>query len=189
VIKREYLEAFDDAGNDLVFEAGVLALGVLPDDDDVNVLVARRKAREVEAINERGVEIKLLPQLHIQRAHTAAHRRRQPSLQTHLILLHRFKHLRRHRLHVAVHIVLLEAHRRMHRLHNLFHRAGHQGTDPVARDQCHRPRGAVAGARHVCDGSARIQAGQEVLEEWRGSCRRHRRWIARVLGYWVCFCL
>lgn len=34
------LDGLDDAGDDLVLEAGILPLGVLADDDDVDVLMA-----------------------------------------------------------------------------------------------------------------------------------------------------
>ena len=148
-----------------MFEAGVLAFGVLPDDDDVHVMVARGQAWEVEAVDEGGVEIELLPELHVEGIDTAAHGGDQAALETHLVLPNRFQHLLRHHLHVPVDIELLKVHRRVHRLHHLLHGARHHGPNPVARDERHRPRFSVAGAVHVGDGSGGDPIGRGARDE------------------------
>lgn len=57
------LHALDDAGVDLVLETRVLALGVLADDDNVDVLVARGVAGQRLAQGHVGKEIELLADL------------------------------------------------------------------------------------------------------------------------------
>ncbi len=57
-----HLDALDDAGNDLVLEARVLALGVLADDDQVEAGIARRMAGKVADRPDVGEEIELLPE-------------------------------------------------------------------------------------------------------------------------------
>ena len=56
------LQALDDAGHDLVLEAGVQVLGVLADDDEIDALEARRHARQVPHRPQVGVEIQRLAQ-------------------------------------------------------------------------------------------------------------------------------
>ena len=65
--KTGHLETLDDAGDALVFEHGVLALRVLADDEDVDVLVARRHARERLAVQQVGEQVQLVAQLHVAR--------------------------------------------------------------------------------------------------------------------------
>jgi hypothetical protein len=174
-----------------VLEAGVLALGVLSNDDDVDVLVARGEAREVEAVDKRGVEVELLPELHVKRAHAAAHGRDQPALQAHLVLLDRLHHLLGDPLHVPAHLVPLEVHRRVHRLHHLLHRTGHQWSDPISRDQCHGAWSAVSRPGHVRHGPGWVEARggawrfrEELFQNGYGFSR-HRGGIGsgRVLGF------
>jgi len=148
-----------------VFEAGVLAFGVLPDDDDVDVIVAHGQAWEVEAVDEGGVEIELLPELHVEGTDAATHGGDQASLETHLVLPNRLQHLLRHRLHVPVDLELLKVNRRVHRLHHLLHRARYHGPNSVARNERHRPRRPVARAVHVGDGSGGDPAGRGAREE------------------------
>lgn len=54
------LERLDDAGDGLVLKAGVLALGVLTDDGEVDVLVAGLVAGDVLDQDDRGVDVELL---------------------------------------------------------------------------------------------------------------------------------
>lgn len=56
----DYLEGLDDAGDGLVLEAGVLALGVLADDAQVDVLVAGVVAGDVLDEDDGGVDVELL---------------------------------------------------------------------------------------------------------------------------------
>lgn len=158
-----------------MLETGVLALSILADHDDIYILVARGEPWQIKAVDERGIEIELLPQYHIQRADASAHRSPQSSFQTHLILHNGFKHLRRQALHIAMHIVLLEIHGCMHRIHDLFDRAGYERSDAVSRDQSDGARGSVAGARHVGDGSLRRggSGGEQIPDDDRESSPRH----------------
>lgn len=54
------LERLDDAANRLVLETRVLALGVLTNDADVDVLVARLVAGDVLEEDDGGVDVELL---------------------------------------------------------------------------------------------------------------------------------
>ena len=54
------LERLNDAGNTLVLEAGVLALGVLTDNAQVDILVAGLVARDVLDEGDGGVDVELL---------------------------------------------------------------------------------------------------------------------------------
>lgn len=54
------LERLDDAGHALVLQAGVLTLGVLTDDAQVDVLVARLVAGDVLDQRDAGVDVELL---------------------------------------------------------------------------------------------------------------------------------
>lgn len=54
---RDDFQRLDDVRHDLVLEAAVLSLRVLADDDDVEVLEARRDSRGVEAVAEVDVEV------------------------------------------------------------------------------------------------------------------------------------
>jgi len=56
------LEGLDDAADGLVLEAGVLALGVLTNDAQVDVLVTGLVAGDVLDEDDRGVDVKLLSQ-------------------------------------------------------------------------------------------------------------------------------
>lgn len=61
------LEGLDDAGDRLVLEAGVLALGVLTDDAEVDILVAGVVAGNVLDQDDGGVNVKLLAQSDVER--------------------------------------------------------------------------------------------------------------------------
>jgi len=155
-----------------VLEAGVFTLGVLPNHNDIHILVASGKPREIEAIDERGVEVELLPELHVERVHSATDPRPEPALQAHLVLLDRLDHFLRDTAHIAVHVVALEVHRRVHCLHDLLHRVRHQRPHAVPGDQSHRAWRPVAGSGHVGHGSGpRGVPVRELLEDREGSAR------------------
>ena len=65
VVLRENLHALDDAGDSLVLQHGVLALGVLPDDDDVEVIVATGDAGIGARVHRVHVEVQVLAQDHV----------------------------------------------------------------------------------------------------------------------------
>ncbi|KAJ0867131.1 hypothetical protein HanRHA438_Chr12g0559641 [Helianthus annuus] len=115
-----------------MLQPSVLPFSILPNHNNIHILMACHQPRQIKTIHKRRVQIKLLPQLHIQRTHTSTHRRIQSTFQTHLILPDRIQNLRRNRLHVAVNIELFEVDRRVHRLHDLFHGSGDERADAVA---------------------------------------------------------
>jgi hypothetical protein len=129
-----YLEAFDDARNDLVLEAGVFTLGVLSNYNNIHILMASRKAREIEAIDKRSVKVELFSELNIERADSTTHRSLKPTFETHLVLLDRLDDFLRDPAQVPVHFVPLKEHRRVHRFHHLLHRVCYEWTHSVSRD-------------------------------------------------------
>ncbi|KAF5951584.1 hypothetical protein HYC85_009528 [Camellia sinensis] len=104
VIGRQYLEAFED----LLLEARVLPLGVLPYLNNINILVASRQTRQIEAIDKGSITIELFPELNVERTHTTTDWSLEPPFQGDLVLADRLDHLRRHALHVAMDIVALK---------------------------------------------------------------------------------
>ena len=68
----DHAEAFDDAGHDFVLQAAVESFGVFADDDQVDVLVARRHAGHRSGGAVVGVELQLLPQLDVDAAKAGA---------------------------------------------------------------------------------------------------------------------
>ena len=63
---RDDLERLDDAGHALVLEATVLALGVLTDNAQIDVLVARLEAGDVLDEGDGGIDVELLAQGHVE---------------------------------------------------------------------------------------------------------------------------
>lgn len=169
---QKYLEAFNYTGNNLMLKTRVLALSILPDHDDINIFVARGEPRQIKAMDERGVEIELPPQSHIEGADASAHGSPQPSFEADLIPLNRLKHLRRDALHIALDVELLEKHGCVNRLHDLFDSAGDERTDAVSRDESDRAWGSVAGAGHVGDGSG----GEEIPDDRKSATGHLDRW-------------
>ena len=174
-----------------MLKSRVFALRILPNHNNIHIIMPRRQASKIEAIHERGEQIQLLPQLNIQRAHTATDRRSQTALQAYLIPPNRFDHTVGDLAHIAVDVELLEVDRRVHRLHYLLHGTGDQGPDAVAGDERDCARSPVAGAGHVGDGSGGGEevrglvgggggggAVEEFVEERSCSASRHgmRRW-------------
>lgn len=189
--RLSYLEALNDAGDDLVLEPRVFALGVLSNYDNVHVLVAGGETGEVEAVDQGSVQVELFPQLDVERAHTPADWSLQAAFQADLVLPDRLDHLRRHPLQIAVDVVPLKVHRSVHRLHDLLDSVGDERAYAVAGDQGDGPRGSVAGSGHVGDGSCvRVGFGKEgsgrgavgeVFEDREGP---PSHWVrVRVLGF------
>lgn len=84
------LEGLDDAGDALVLEARVLALGVLTDDAQVDVLVAGLVAGDVLDQGDAGVDIQLLAHGHVEALVAgAADGRVQDALEAELVALER----------------------------------------------------------------------------------------------------
>ena len=90
----------------LVLDAGVEVLGVLADDDQVDVLEARAHAGVALARAHLRVHVELLAERDVHRAEAAADRRRDRALQRDARLADRVEHLGRQRVAaVAVHHV------------------------------------------------------------------------------------
>lgn len=84
------LERLDDAGHALVLQARVLALGVLTDDAQVDVLVARLVAGDVLDQRDAGVNVQLLAHGHVEALVAgAADGRVQDALEAQLVALER----------------------------------------------------------------------------------------------------
>ncbi len=60
-----HLETLNDPWHGLVFQPGILALGVLPDQDDIDVLVSRRDRRHGRAMQDVRVEIQTTTQFQV----------------------------------------------------------------------------------------------------------------------------
>lgn len=137
-----------------MLKAGVLAFSILPDDDDINILVARREALEIKAVDEGSVEVKVLAKLDVEGVNTTADGGLQATLKADLVLADGIDDLLRDVLHIPMNVVFLEVYGSVHGLHDLLDGAGHQGSDTVTGNKGDGTRSAVAGARHVGDGSA-----------------------------------
>jgi len=146
------LERLDDAGRRTVLETcsaqsrrhrcrrtGVLALGVLADDDKVDILMARRQARQRLAERDGGVDVELLPERDVPgRVAGSLLRRVEDALEADLVPSQRVERelevgLVRARL--AGDFVLVELDGHVDVLEHLLDRVGHLDTDTVARNQ------------------------------------------------------
>src|SRR4030095_10621050 len=74
---RDDLQALDDAGHDLMLEARIQVFRVLPDDHEVDALVARRTARDVPHRTQVCEELQRLPQADVDAREPSADGRRQ----------------------------------------------------------------------------------------------------------------
>lgn len=158
---RADLKAFNNAGNDLMFEACVFTFSVLPNNDDINVIMARGQARDIETINKRRIEIEFLTKLNIERTNATTHGRNESTFETDFVFANGIDDLAWDGFHVAVDVELLKEDRGVHGLHDLLHRAGDKWPDSVARDESDRAWSAVAWAVHVGDGSRGDPVGRE----------------------------
>ena len=117
----------------------VLALGVLADDDKVDILMARRQARQRLAERDGGVDVELLPERDVPgRVAGSLLRRVEDALEADLVPSQRVERelevgLVRARL--AGDFVLVELDGHVDVLEHLFDRVGHLDTDTVARNQ------------------------------------------------------
>ena len=134
------LQALDHAGHDLVLEPGVEILGVLADDDQVDVGEAARDARQVPHRPEVGVEVERLAQPDVDAGEAFADRRRDRPLQRDLVALDRVEQRRRQRLaeplerdHAGVVALPLDVDAR--RLEDPDDRLGDFRADAVAGDE------------------------------------------------------
>jgi hypothetical protein len=149
-----------------VLEARILALGVLPDDDDVHIIVPGGQAGEVEAVDEGGIEVELLAELHVEGGDTPSEWGGEAALEADLVAADGVQHLGGDRGHVAVDLVGLEVDGRVHRLHHLPHGTRDEGPDAVAGDERDAARGAVPRTGHVGDGASGDGAGEERGRGW-----------------------
>uniref|UniRef100_A0A7C8YSI6 Uncharacterized protein n=1 Tax=Opuntia streptacantha TaxID=393608 RepID=A0A7C8YSI6_OPUST len=117
-----------------MLKARVLSLSILPYHSNIHLLMPSGQPFEVKAIDKRSIKIKLLPQLHIQRANPTSNRSCETSLEAHLVLSYGIQHFFWNLLHVTVNLILLEVHRRVHRLHHLLDGASDQRPDSIARN-------------------------------------------------------
>ena len=88
-----------------VLDPGVEVFGVLADDHEVDVVVARADALERLARTQAGVEAELVAERDVDRAETGADRRRDRPLQRDLVRLHRGERLIRQRRAFLLHHV------------------------------------------------------------------------------------
>ena len=79
------LQALDDPGNHLVLEAGVQVFGVLAHDHEIDVLEARRDARQVPHRAQVRVQIERLAQADVHAREALADRRRHRPLEGDLV--------------------------------------------------------------------------------------------------------
>ena len=96
------LQALDDAGHDLVLEAGVQILGVLADDHQVDAREPRRHARQVPDRPQVRVEIERLAQPDVDAREPFRDRRRHRALERDLVPADRLEELDRQRLPAAL---------------------------------------------------------------------------------------
>ena len=141
------LEALDHAGYDLVFQSRVEALGVLPDDDQVDVLVTGTDAGHGSDRSHGGVQAEVLAELDVHAGEAVTHRRRDRSLEGETVVLDGLQGLGRQ--HGAVLLrgggprrEGLPCDARKGGVDHLLRRLGHLGPDSISRDHTDRSRHA-----------------------------------------------
>jgi hypothetical protein len=132
------LERLDDAVDRLVLEARVLALGVLTDDAEVDVLVARLVAGDVLEEDNGGVDVELLTESDVEGAVARSlDGRVEDTLETELVALEGSNRLAEELLRVDAtsldtrDVDLLPLNRNIVRLEDLLDRLGDLSTDTV----------------------------------------------------------
>jgi hypothetical protein len=132
------LERLDDAADRLVLETRVLALGVLTDDAEVDVLVARLVAGDVLEEDNGGVDVELLAEGDVEGAVAGAlDGRVEDTLETELVALEGRNRLAEELLRVDAarldtgDVDLLPLNRHVVRLEDLLDRLGDLSTDTV----------------------------------------------------------
>src|SRR5438132_9920495 len=129
----------------LELDAGVDVLGVLPDDDQVDVVVPRADPRIALAGANQGIEIELFAERDVHRSDPLPNRRCQRPLDRHLVPTDRLEHRRRHRGAVLLHdaesrILDVPFELDARRLQHAAGRFADFRTDPIAGDQGHAMR-------------------------------------------------
>src|SRR5229473_5094409 len=84
------LEAFHNAGDDLVLEAGIQILGVFPHEDEVHVFEVRFNTRHVFDRSQIGVKVERFTQRHVHAGCAASDGRSHRALQRNAIPAHGF---------------------------------------------------------------------------------------------------
>ena len=123
-----------------VLDPGVEVLGVLADDHQVDVVVARAHALEGLARTKAGVEAELVAERDVDRAETRADRGRDRPLQRDLVRLHRRERLVRQRRALLLHdvdagVADVPVERDSRRLEHAARRLGQLRAGPVAGDE------------------------------------------------------
>jgi len=152
LLARDDLERLHNAADRLVLEARVLALGVLTDDTEVDVLVAGLVAGDVLQQDNGGVDVELLTESDIEGAVAGSlDRSVEDTLETELVALERRNRFAEEFLRVNVARVntgdvdLLPLNGNIVRLEDLFDRLGDLSTDTVTRNQSNRVFAAELG--------------------------------------------
>mmetsp|Transcript_4585 Transcript_4585/g.16054 ORF Transcript_4585/g.16054 Transcript_4585/m.16054 type:complete len:283 (+) Transcript_4585:1653-2501(+) len=146
---RDDLEGLHDAGNDLVLKARVLALRVLSNRHQVDVVVFRFVARDAHTRPDVRVQTELLPQGEVKAPVPFSNWRGHWTLQTHAVLQQRVQRRPRHHtvcLRIDVlgrEVVLLPLQGHARGLENQAHALRDLGPDAVARQE-----GRDGGRRH-----------------------------------------
>ncbi|KAJ0556827.1 hypothetical protein HanRHA438_Chr07g0305141 [Helianthus annuus] len=135
----------------------ILPLSILPNHNNIHILMPRRQPIHIKTIHKRNKQIQLFPQRKIQRVNPSTHRCNQPAFQTNFSLLNRIHNIIRNLVHVPMHVKFLKRNRRLHGVEHLFYRPGDQRANTVTGDQCNGPRNTVGGDRG--DGFYRVVSG------------------------------
>jgi hypothetical protein len=148
---RGHLHRDHDTVGDQVLDSAVEPLGVLPHNDQIDVVVARRHARQAAHRPQSCVQIELLSERDVDRGEAASDRRRARTLERDVVLADRAHGvLRQHVVLAAVQrcnsgLAQHELDRSAGRVEHFANRVAHLRTDAIARDQNDR---VLAGSRH-----------------------------------------
>ena len=184
------LERLNDAVDRLVLETGVFTLGVLTDNAEVDVLVARLVAGDVLEEDDGGVDVELLTESNVEGTVAGAlDGSVEDTLKTELVALERSNRLAEELLGVDVarvdtrHVDLLPLNGDVVRLEDLLDRLGDLSTDTVTC-ACSESRSglwaAIARTRNQGDSVFAAELGglEDVLGDRGHCCRRVRLCIA-----------
>jgi len=187
LLARDDLERLHNAADRLVLEARVLALGVLTDDTEVDVLVAGLVAGDVLQQDNGGVDVELLTESDIEGAVAGSlDRSVEDTLETELVALERRNRFAEEFLRVNVARVntgdvdLLPLNGNIVRLEDLFDRLGDLSTDTVTcalSISCRLSEAAIARTRNQSNRVFAAELGglEDVLADRGHCCRRVRR--------------
>lgn len=184
LLARDDLERLDDAVDRLVLEARVFALGVLTDDAEVDVLVARLVARDVLEEDNGGVDVELLTESNVEGTVAGAlDGCVEDALEAELVALERRNRLAEELLGVDVagvdarHVDLLPLNGHVVRLEDLLDRLGHLRADTVTCACSERALDLWAATAHTRNQGNRVFAAElggleDVLRDRGHCCRR-----------------